>query len=124
MLAAGVNPLKDLRAAKLASDIHRADGVQARVGKLKGFANPAQHEVLDRLLERAATKRGANAEELAALKAGEIQSTTCRIHVKKEIHPGVRVRIGTGEIPIQDERRNATFYYDSESGQVVQVTKA
>ena len=31
--AAGVNPLKDLRAAKLASDIHRANGVEARVTK-------------------------------------------------------------------------------------------
>ena len=72
-----------------------------------------------------ATKRDVHAgSNLAALQAEETQIAACRISVKKEVHPGVRIRIGTGEMTIQDERRNAAFYFDTESGQVVQVTKA
>lgn len=122
-LAAGVNPLKDFREAKLASDIHRADGVQIRIGKMKGLASPAQHEELDHILSLASAKREGHAEELEALQADEVKLADCRIQVNDEIHNGVRICIGKGEMTIQDERRNATFYYDADSGQVVQITK-
>ncbi|HLQ79148.1 MAG TPA: FapA family protein [Terriglobia bacterium] len=124
VLAAGVNPLKDMRAAKLASDIRRADAVQARIDRVKGLAKPDQHEVLDQLLSHAASKREIHAEELAALQTEQTQITACRIVVKKNVHSGVQIRIGRGDMTLQDERNNATFYFDAESGQVVQVTRA
>jgi len=122
-LAAGVNPLKELRAAMLASEIHRADTVQKRIGKLKNMASPDQHAVLDHILSLASAKRDDHAEELEALQAGEINAENCRVQVKNEIHTGVRICIGKGEMTMKEERRNATFYYDVGSGQVVQVSK-
>src|SRR6185295_3888699 len=122
-LATGVNPLKELHAAKLAADIHRAEGVQKRIDRMKGLTSPDQHEALDQILALAATKRVGHAEELAALQADEIKVAECRIHVKAEVHAGVRICIGRGEMTNQDERKNVTFYYDVDSGQVVQITK-
>lgn len=123
VIAAGVNPLKDLRAAKLAADIRRAEGVQARVGKLKGLTSPEQHAVLDQLLSQTATRQHGHAEELATLQSEKTQIAACRIHVTREIHPGVRIRIGTGEMHVEEERINATFYFDIDSGQVVQLSR-
>jgi hypothetical protein len=122
-LSVGVSPLKALRAAKLAADIHRADGVQKRIGLMKGLASTDQHDVLVHILSLEAAKRESHAEELAALQAGEVKVSDCRIEVKHKIHAGVRICIGKGEMTIPDERENVTFYYDAGSGQVVQVTK-
>lgn len=120
-LAAGVNPLKELQAAKLVADIDRARGVQRRVGKIKEIAKPDQHEILDQLLARATKKHQGSAEELAQLHQGKAQLAECRIKVRKEIHPGVRIRIGADDLQIEDEFPGSTFQYDVESGQVVQV---
>src|SRR2546430_6591704 len=43
-LAAGVNPLKELRAAKLTADMKHSHGVQRRVGKIKEFAKADQQD--------------------------------------------------------------------------------
>lgn len=120
-LAAGVNPLKELRAAKLAADIDRARGVQKRVGKIKEIAKPDQHEILDQLLARATQKHEGNEKELAQLGEDKAQFAECRIKVRKQIHPGVRIRIGADDLRIEDYFPGATFHYDVESGQVVQV---
>ena len=52
MLAAGVNPLHDHRAAKIAADVARARAVRIRVGKLKEVAKSEKQEILDQLLAR------------------------------------------------------------------------
>jgi hypothetical protein len=60
-LAVGVNPLKELRAAKLAADMNQARGVQKRVGRIKEIAKPDHHEILDQLLARATKKHEGSA---------------------------------------------------------------
>ena len=121
ILAAGVNPLKELRAAKLAADMAHAQAVQNRMGKFKEMAQPDQHEILDHLLARADKKHAGSAAELAALGQDKADLAECRIKVRKEIHSGVQIRIGADEITIQEDLQGATFHYDSEAGQVVQV---
>jgi uncharacterized protein (DUF342 family) len=120
-LAVGVNPLKELRAAKLAADMNQARGVQKRVGRIKEIAKPDHHEILDQLLARATKKHKGSAEELAKLAEDKARLAECRIKVRREIHTGVRIRIGTDDLIIEDEFKGATFQYDFESGQVVQV---
>lgn len=37
----------------------------------------------------------------------------------REIHAGVRIRVGPGEVDIDGEHRGATFHYDTEENKVV-----
>ncbi|HLH30678.1 MAG TPA: FapA family protein [Terriglobia bacterium] len=119
-LAAGVNPLRDLRAAKLAMDVAQSKGVQARVGKMKEVAEPDRHAILDQLLATATEKNARSSAELADLHSNKASLAECRIRVRK-VHPGVRIRIGSDDLNVDDEFRNATFRYDAESAQIIQV---
>jgi len=122
VLAAGVNPLEQLRALRLKTTVDRADSLERRIGKLKDLTGPeGPHGLLDQILERAAKKREGSAGQLAQLSGNEAELAACRVQIKKEIHPGVHIRIGASELTVRNDSRAATFYYDSESGQVVQI---
>jgi len=120
-LTAGVNPLQELRAAKLNADLQRSRGVQTRVGKMKGIATPSKQDILDQLLARATEKNVQNTQELANLAHDKASLAECRIRVRRDIHPGVRIRIGDDDLQIANESRNVTFHYDAAAHQVVQV---
>ena len=47
--------------------------------------------------------------------------TACRIHIKKEIHPGVIIRFGESELTVRADAKKAAFLYDAESDQIVQT---
>jgi uncharacterized protein (DUF342 family) len=122
ILAAGVNPLEELRASRLKTSIHRANSLERRIGRIKGLTGPdGPHDVLDKILEHTAHKREGIKDQLTDLDAKKAEPADCRIQIRKEVHPGVSIRIRTGELTVRDDCRAATFYYDSESGQVVQI---
>ena len=138
-LAAGVDPLKNLRQAKLTAQVKQAEVVRAKVQKMKDLAEPGQGAAIERLLsgdltgiesipfvgvpitvdDAQVTKQEKSSEELDKLKQEEVSLADCFVKVRKEAHPGVRIQIGPGELSIDDEYRSATFHYDRESGEVV-----
>jgi uncharacterized protein (DUF342 family) len=122
ILAAGVNPLEELRALRLKTSIHRADSLERRIGKIKGLTAPdGPHEVLDKMLERTAQKREGIKDQLTDLNANMAEPAACRVQIRKEVHPGVCIRIRSGELTVRNDCGAATFSYDSDSGQVVQI---
>ena len=121
VLAAGLNPHEELQAAKLQAKIGWASQVEAQAIKLKEVAASEQHPQLDELASRQATKREQDEEELNELKQKKVEYENCRIKVSPDLHSGVRIRIGPAELATGDEQQPATFYYDNESGQVVEV---
>jgi uncharacterized protein (DUF342 family) len=119
-LVAGVDALMELRAAKLASTIKRAEALQARVARIKHLAEPDRQAALSQLHSRFDIKREQHAKELAQLTQKELALAASRIQLH-QIHPGVRIRIGPGEISIEQEHpHGAAFHYDIGSGHVVQ----
>lgn len=121
VLAAGVNPHDELHAAKLEAKIGWATEIEAQAIKLKEVAAPEQHPELDKLASRLATNREQGEEELNELKQKEVQYKNCRIKVSTGLHSGVRIRIGPGELVTDEDQHPATFYYENDSGQVVEV---
>ncbi len=121
VLAAGVDPLRELRAARLAADIRETHGIRNRVTKIRELSAADRHAIIDQLLARLSAKHAGTAEELAKLREKTIHPAECRITIKRKIYPGVRIRIGQEELQIEDELPGATFHYDAESGQIIQV---
>jgi uncharacterized protein (DUF342 family) len=120
-LTAGVNPLQQLRAAKLNAEMERSRAVRKRVGKMREIATTKNQGVLDQLLARLTEKNAKNTQELEKLAAYKASLAGCRIRVRRDIHPGVTVRIGNDDLQVAHESRNVTFHYDDTAHQVVQV---
>ena len=118
-LAAGVDPLKNLRQAKLTAQVKQAEAVRAKIQKMKDLVEPEEDAAIEGWLSRAMTKQEKSSEELTQLEEEDVSLAKCFVKVRKEAHPGVRIQIGPGELSIEDEYRSATFQYDSESGEVV-----
>jgi uncharacterized protein len=120
-LIAGVDPLKELHAAKLASSIRRAEALQAKVSKMKEVADAGRHSDLEQMHSRIGSRKEQSAERLAQLTGKAIGLSDSRIKLQA-VHPGVRIRIGPSEILIQDERHQETcFHYDVTSGHILQT---
>jgi uncharacterized protein (DUF342 family) len=122
VLAAGVNPLDEFAAAELEVDIGRTVKREAIVDRMKNLATPDQHAALKELASQQSTKREQHMEELAELKQKTVEHAGSRIKVGIVIHPGVLIRIGPAELPIKSEQPGGTYYYDSDSREVVGVS--
>ena len=117
-LAVGVKPLQALAEIRLAAET-RAKAVKAQVNGMRHVSDSGQQATLDeQWLSREKMKWKQSTEDLPGPESADDQYADCRIKVSREIHPGVRVCIGPGELKIKDEHRGATFHYDVESGEV------
>ena len=116
VLAAGVDPLRDLRAAKLAAKMQSSEGLRRKLERIKDFADEEGKGRLEPLLDRQAAKHEETSAELEDLEREDGNLLDCRIKVHKDVHSGVLIRIGRSEMKIEEPVRRATFRYDSESG--------
>ncbi len=119
-LAAGVNPLKDLRAAKLTASINQTDAVRKRIGRMAQLSTPGQQAALaEQLLANVEDRQSKNEDELAGLKDSDTPRETGTVKINRETHAGVRIRIGPAEMDISEEHRGSSFHYDVEEDKVV-----
>ena len=120
--SAGVDPTKRLEAAKLLDRIQEGESVQAKIKKIKEPVSPERIEHMEKLLSTELSMQEKRTEELARLQAGNPDLKECFIKIRKNAYPGVDVKIGPGNLEINEEYRSATFHYDPESGEVAGVS--
>ena len=119
-LAVSVNPLKDLRTAKLTASVDQTDSVRKRLGRMAELTTPGQQAALvEQLLRNMAERQEKQQGELADLKNSATPKGTGLIKVTRETHAGVRIRIGQGEMDVEGDHRGASFHYDLEENKVV-----
>lgn len=120
-LVVGVNPLKELHAAKLAYAAQRAEAVHHRVDDGKDTSALPQKAVLDHVLERQEKKRRLSPDPLVGTPPQSAPPPECRIKVRRNVHAGVRIRVRSAELDIRADRGGATFQIDAASGQIIQI---
>lgn len=121
VLAAGVNPLDEFHAAQLQANIKRTVKREAIVDRMKNLATPEHHPALEEMASQQTTRREQHLEELEELKQNAVEHVDSRVKASTVIHAGVLIRIGPAELPIKSQRPGGTYYYDSDSGEVVAV---
>ena len=118
ILATGVKPPRSYSEIPVAG-ITRAKAIKPQV---KRTGNALESEPQDKLDERGLscekTKQEPDSGELSDLITEDAEYSECYIEVRRSIHPGVRICIGSSEMEIVNEHRSAIFHYDVESGEV------
>ncbi len=118
ILATGVKPPQSLDEIPLDAAT-RADADESQIKRTSGALEPDPRGGLDEEeLSREKTEQEEGIGELSGLMTEDAQYSDCCIEVRRLIHPGVRVRIGSSEVRIKNEHRSIIFHYDVESGEV------